>query len=181
MSQALQCTQLEALICSFLPPAPSVDHFVDVRGAEVRARIAELLRAARGAERQVGDLKMHRLVLVVRGRGEEYERQPVARRQLALAPASIGRGVLVQALERLVVRVIGERPGELAEGDGLERPRWRAPTRARDEIRAGYCAPCKARVRPPTRASAGRSPRSCPSRRSGPRLSFPSGSPDECP
>ena len=64
---------------------------------------------------------MRRLVLVVRGGGKEYERDPIARRQVALARPSIRRGVLIQALQGLVVRMIGERPGELAEGDGLER------------------------------------------------------------
>ena len=63
MSHVLQWTQLDALICSFLP-APSVDHLVDVRRTEALARVAVLLGADRVADVGVHE-QVHRLILVV--------------------------------------------------------------------------------------------------------------------
>ena len=182
MSQALQCTQFDALICSFLPPAAVRDHFIDVGGTKVGAGVAEFGDAARGAQRRVGDAQMHRLTLIVRRRGKEHERDPVARRQLPVAPVAVGRGVLVQALERLVVGVIGERPRRRAPGHvGFKRCVGKTKPQAAIESRAniahlvqfaaaGRCAPARVEALA-----------ACRSRRSARRQSCRSGSPDESP
>jgi hypothetical protein len=63
---------------------------------------------------------MNRLILLVRGCGEEHGCQPIARRQFTLAPVAIGRDIVVEALERRVVGVIGEGPGQLAQGGSFQ-------------------------------------------------------------
>src|ERR1700733_14246798 len=49
-----------------------VYHLVDARRTEALAGVAELPRAARGADRGVGHLQMRRLRLLVRVAGEEH-------------------------------------------------------------------------------------------------------------
>ena len=89
MSQALQCTQLAALICRRLPACAVVDHLVDTRRAEALAGIAEFLGAAVDADAGIGHLQVHRLALIVRVAGKEHGRQAVARRQRALHPVPV--------------------------------------------------------------------------------------------
>src|ERR1019366_1767664 len=61
----------------FLAAASVRDHFVDVCGTKIGAGIAEIRHATRRAEGGVSDMQVHRLVLIVCRRGEEYEGRPI--------------------------------------------------------------------------------------------------------
>src|SRR3979411_1684938 len=62
----------------FFSAAAVIDHFIDAGGTKVGAWIAELRYATRCAQRGISHTQMHRLVFIVRRRGEEYEREAVA-------------------------------------------------------------------------------------------------------
>src|SRR5699024_9951574 len=78
------------------PPVPVADHFVDVGGAEARARVAVFLGATTDANVGVGHDEVDGLVFVVLGGGEVDAGQAVARRQVAADPAVVGGLVLAQ-------------------------------------------------------------------------------------
>src|SRR5580658_11364626 len=71
----------------------------------------------------------------MRGRGEEYEGDPIARRQLSIAPAPIRGNVFIEALERRVVGMIGQRPWRFPHGDGFQSKVRRTPPQAASETR----------------------------------------------
>ncbi len=73
-----------------LPAFAVRDHFIDVGGTEIRAGIAEIRDAAGRAQRRIRHVQVHGLIFIMRGRGEEHECDPIARRQLALAPSRSG-------------------------------------------------------------------------------------------
>ena len=80
MSQVLQWTQFEALICRRLRAVAGIDHLVHVRRTEPRARIAVLPAAPRAADVGVVDDEVRWLVFgVPRARivnvGQSVERQ----------------------------------------------------------------------------------------------------------
>src|SRR5882757_3880190 len=114
------------------------NHFVDICRTEIGAGIAEFRGATRRTQRGVRHVQMHRLILIVRRRCEEYECQPVARRQFAVAPAAVRGCVVAEALERSVVGVIGERPREFPHGHGFQRrigePQPQSAAKSRPDI-----------------------------------------------
>ena len=91
MSQVLQCTQFDALICSRLRAVAGVDHLVDVRRTEARAGIAVLLAAARAADVGVVDDEVRRLIFGVPRAGVVDVGQPVER-QLPIDLRGVDRG-----------------------------------------------------------------------------------------
>src|SRR5690606_15161517 len=73
-----------------------LDHLVDPRRAEARARVAIFDGAALHADIGVVHHQVYRLVLVVRGRGKVHALQAVARRQRALHVVALRLLVLAQ-------------------------------------------------------------------------------------
>ena len=96
------------------------DHLVHIGGTEIRAGIAEIRDAARRAQVGVGDVQVDGLIFIVRGRGEEYECNAIARRQRSIAPAPVRRNIFIEALERRAVGMIGQCPGQFSHGDGFQ-------------------------------------------------------------
>jgi len=120
MSQALQCTQFDALICRRLPPArrpPSRR-----RGpAEVLAGVANSCAQRVAQMCWSATFEVARLRFLVRVAREEDGADAVARLQAALAPAAVRRRDLVELEQRRVVGVVRERPGRMARRQRLER------------------------------------------------------------
>ena len=82
MSQVLQCTQLDALICSRFPPAAVVDHLVDVGRTEPHARVP-VLTAADGMAHLGVHEQVDRLILIVM-RARVMRAGDLVERQLAI-------------------------------------------------------------------------------------------------
>ena len=101
MSQVLQCTQFDALICSRRPPLAVVDHLVDVGRAEPHAGMAVLVAADRVADLGV-DEQVHRLILVVL-RAREVHVGHLVEDQLAVGGHGVGAGEDVALVEAVVI------------------------------------------------------------------------------
>ena len=70
MSQVLQWTQFEKLICNLrLTLLVVVNHFIDRRRTETLARISVLLRTARRTNVRIENVKMAGLVFAMANRG----------------------------------------------------------------------------------------------------------------
>src|SRR5688572_14321071 len=80
------------------------------RRTETRARVVVLLGAARDADGGVAHLQVHRLVLVVFGRGVVHALQAVARCELAVYVIELGRFVVADLVERIPVGLVLQRP-----------------------------------------------------------------------
>src|SRR5690606_23050579 len=98
-----------------------LDHLVDARRTEARARVAVLHGATLDTDAGVVHHQVHRLVLVVRRRGEIHALQAVARRQRALHVVALRLLVLAQFVERAPVRPVAQRPRREPAGDRLPR------------------------------------------------------------
>ena len=114
MSQALQCTQFAALICRRRPPLGSFTISYTPAGQKFSHGLPYSF-VQRSTQMEVScNLQVHGLRFVVHVAGEEHRSESIARRQRALDPFAIRRGVLVELLERRPVGLVLQRPRRLA-------------------------------------------------------------------